>query len=470
MMRPLLALLVLPACIQAAMAAPTVAPERIDAVFAQWNRSDSPGCAATVVDDGQVVYRKGFGMASLELDVPITPQTVFYIASTSKQFAAASIALLAEEGRIALDDDVRKYVPELPDYGRPITISHLVHHTSGLRDHLGLFGLAGGNAADAYPEARALRLIASQKATNYPPGTEYLYSNANYFLLSLIVKRASGMNLRQYADSRIFKPLGMRHTLFYDDASEIVHGRTIGHNGSAQEGWTLQRTNFDLVGDGGLLTTVDDLVLWERNFHHNRLGKGGQDLIQQLTTPGSLDDGTPIEYGFGLMMSHYRGLPTVSHGGSFLAYKADMLRFPQQRLGIYVLCNAGVATPGKASQAIADLYLAQAFTEPAPAPPAPRQAGTAPADSAVKVDASTIAGMAGRYYSEELDAYYTLTPAAGGLEVQVGDNAPVQWRVTAPDTADGSWTQVRFTRGANGQVDGFLLDAGRVKHLRFERR
>lgn len=468
MSRRLLLLFALPAAIQAAVAAAPVPAQRVDAVFAEWDRRDSPGCAATVVDDGKQVYRKGFGMASLELDVPIAPETVFYIASTSKQFAAASIALLAEQGRLALDDDVRKYVPELPDYGHTITVSHLVHHTSGLRDYLGLSSLAGRSAADSFPQALALRMIARQKATNYPPGSEYLYSNSNYFLLSLIVERVSGQSLREYADAHIFKPLGMARTQFYDDPERIVHGRTIGHTGNAKDGWKLQRTNFALVGDGGLLTTVDDLVQWERNFLDNRLGRGGPGLIRRLTRPGTLDDGKPIEYGFGLMMSRYRGLPTVSHGGSFLAYKADMLRFPEQRLGIFVLCNADAADPGRMSRAIADLYLADRFTEPAPAEPERRPPPAAAATGTVGPQQRE--RLAGRYYSEELDAFYTLAAAGDGLDVRVGDNPPQRWQVQGPDLAGQGWMQAHFTRDAGGAVDGFRLDAGRVKGLRFERR
>lgn len=352
------------ACAPADARQAAVPDKRIDAIFAEWDRADGPGCAATVLRDGKQVYRKGFGMASLEWGVPIGPDTVFYIASVSKQFTAAAIALLAEDGAIALEDDVRKYVPELPDYGKPITVKHLVHHTSGLRDYLFLSSLAGFDQADTYPLARALALIARQKGTHFPAGTQHRYSNTNYLLLSLIIERASGKSLREFADERIFKPLGMKNTRFYDDHTEIVEGRAMGHDGDAKNGWKLSRTSFALVGDGGLLTTVDDLVQWDRNFNDNKLGKQGQRLIERMTTPGKLDDGTPIGYGFGLGMDDYRGLPTVAHGGAFIGYRADMLRFPEQKLGVYVLCNNMSANPSKLTRAVADLVLEQRSNHP----------------------------------------------------------------------------------------------------------
>ena len=450
--------------------------EKVDAVFAEWNRKDSPGCAVTVVDDGKQIYRKGFGMASLELDAPITPQTVFYIASTSKQFAAAAIALLAEQGRLSLDDDVRQYVPELPQYQRTITVSQLIHHTSGLRDYLGLSELAGRSSADRFPQQLALRMIARQRATNFTPGSEHGYSNTNYFLLSVIVERVSGQTLRAFSDTHLFKPLGMRHTQFYDDPERIVPGRTIGHTGNAQEGWRLFRTNYALVGDGGLLTTVDDLAQWERNFLDNQLGKNKKEFIRRLTTPGKLDNGKVTDYAFGLNIGHYRGLPTVSHGGSFLAYNADMLRFPEQRLGIYVLCNADAADPHEMSQAIADLYLAHAFTEPAP------MSGTSDEESsdeskddeeqnsARAISAQQRAQLAGRYYSAELDALYTLSASENGIDVQVGDNPADSYQIQGPDRIGDDYRTARFSRDASGRIDGFVLDAGRVQGLRFERR
>lgn len=439
----------------------------IDAVFADWNHPDSPGCAVSVLDHGKVVYQRGYGQASLELGVPISPDTVFYIASTSKQFTALSIALLAQQGKLSLDDDVRRYVPELPDYGKPITVSHLVHHTSGLRDYLGLAALAGHDVADSLPLQQALDLITAQKALNYPVGSEYLYSNSNYLLMTVIVERVSGMSLRAFSDQHIFKPLGMRHTQFYDDATRIVPGRTIGHTRNDDGSWSLLRTSYALVGDGGLLTSVKDMEAWERNFLDNRLGLGGPALLEQIITPGKLDDGKPIDYAFGLMAGNYRGLPTVSHGGSFLAYKADMLRFPQQQFAVHALCNAQSATPDRYVRRIADLYLAGLFTAPVPAPPARRSS-----DSEAKPERSTPAqraALVGDYRSSELDVVYKVRLKDGQLTSSAGYLPAETWRLLDADHAEVDGASVRVTRDARGQVAGFVLDAGRVRGLAFER-
>lgn len=437
----------------------------VDALFAPWSRADSPGCAATVTRSGRQVYRRGFGMASLEQERPITPRTIFYIASTSKQFTAAAVALLAAQGRLSLDDDVRRHVPELPDYGHRMTVSHLVHHTSGLRDYLSLAWMAGRDEADSFPRAEALRIIARQRATLFPPGTAFRYSNTNYLLLSLIVERASGQSLGEFARQHIFQPLGMEHTQFYEDSTLPVRGRAASHTGNSRDGWRLKRSSFALVGDGGLLTTIDDLALWERNFLDNRLAGGGQALIRQLTTPGRLDDGTPLEYGFGLTMSRYRGLATVSHSGSFLAYQADMLRFPTQRLAIFVLCNHQDAQPWKISREIADLYLDREFTGPAPRPPAPASTPTSPPASA-----GLARELAGVYASDDLQATYTVAAEGDGLRVRTGDTASWHWTLTGPDMADWDDDAVRFTRGPGGGIDGFVMAGGPGQGMRFSRR
>lgn len=437
----------------------------IDAVFADWNHTDTPGCAVSVLDHGKVLFQRGYGMASLELDVPISPETVFYIASTSKQFTAVSIALLARDGKLSLDDDVRRYVPELPDYGKTITVSHLVHHTSGLRDYLGLSGLAGHDVADSLPLQQALDLITAQKALNFVPGAEYLYSNSNYLLMTVIAERVSGMSLREFAQQRIFGPLGMSQTQFYDDTTRIVPKRTIGHTRNDDGSWSLLRTSYALVGDGGLLTSVKDMEAWERNFLDNRIG-GGAELLTQITTPGKLDDGKPITYGFGLIADTYRGLPTVAHGGSFLAYKADMLRFPQQQFAVHVLCNAGVATPDRYSRRIADLYLAKQFTAPVPTPPARRT--PAQAKQALATPAQR-AAVAGDYRSDELNVVYHVRLKDGQLMTSAGYLPAVPLRLLDADRAEIEDASVRFTRDGSGKIEGFVLDAGRERGMRFER-
>src|SRR5580693_555248 len=328
----------------------------VDKIFAAFDKPDSPGCALGVVRDGQFVYKKGYGEGSLELSVPLTPESVFYMGSVSKQFTAASVVLAAEQGYLSLDDDVRKYVPELPSYGKTITLRQMLHHTSGFRDILGLLLLAGRNFEDIHTTSELLDLLSRQKALNYVPGDEFLYSNTNFFLMSVVIRRATGKPLSQFADENIFKPLGMTHTRFYDDHTVVVPGRVPAYEPLPAGGFRIDwSTNFDKIGDGGLMSSVDDLLEWDRNFYANKLGKGT--LLKEIETRGVLNNGKQIEYALGLFISTYRGLPIEEHGGALFGYRTELLRFPQQKFSVITLCNVGTSNPGRLSNQVADIYL-----------------------------------------------------------------------------------------------------------------
>lgn len=329
---------------------------KVDKLFAQWDKPNSPGCALGIVKDGSFVYKRGYGMANLDYNIPISPDTSFYIASTSKQFTAMSIALLARDGKISLDDDIHKYLPEIPQYQSTITIRHLIHHTSGIRDYLELTPLAGRYTEDINTEEDFMRLIARQKNLNFKPGEEYSYSNSNYFLLSQIVKRVSGKSLRKFADERIFKTLGMVNTFFHDDRREIIKNRASGHFPVGSGGFSVVFTNFEGVGDGGLYTSVEDLLLWDRNFYDNKLG-GGADLINQILTPRALNNGDKNDYAFALTRIDYKGLKMIGHGGSFIGFRAQMFRFPEQKFSVICLCNSANIDPTNLVKRVADIYL-----------------------------------------------------------------------------------------------------------------
>jgi CubicO group peptidase (beta-lactamase class C family) len=251
------------------------ATQKVDELFAQYDKPGSPGCSVGIIRDGKFAYRRSFGEASLELGVPLTSQSVFYMASVSKQFTAASIVLAAEEGFLSLDDDVRKYIPELPDYGHRITLRQMLHQTSGFQDFFALLYLSGRDDRDLSSPEQILKLITRQKGLNNAPGAEFVYSNSNYFLLSVVVQRTTHKTLAEFAADNIFKPLGMTHTLFYDSNKIVVPGRVAaydnGSNGKFLVDWS---TAFDIVGSGGLMSTVDDLLLWDGNSYANKLGKG----------------------------------------------------------------------------------------------------------------------------------------------------------------------------------------------------
>ena len=333
-----------------------VSGEKIDELFTAYNNSHSPGCSVGVIRDGSLIFRKSYGEASLELGTPLTPESVFYMASVSKQFTAASIVLAAEQGFLSLDDDVRKYIPELPDYGRHITLRQMLHQTSGFRDFLALTYLSGRDTSALSSPDSVLKLIARQKGLNNSPGEEFVYSNSNYFLLGVAVKRATGKSLAEFAHANIFQPLGMAHTLFYDDNTVVVHNRVAaydpGKEGTFLVDWS---TLFDIVGSGGLMSNVDDLLRWDRNFYSNKIGKGT--LVRELESHGVLNNGHQINYGLGLWLSEYRGLRTVEHSGGTFGYRTELLRFPEQRFSVIALCNVANADVEGLARKISDLYL-----------------------------------------------------------------------------------------------------------------
>ena len=337
----------------------------VDQIFSAYDKSASPGCSLGVIRDGSFVYRHGYGQGSLELAAPLTSESVFYMGSISKQFTAASIVIAAHRGLLSLDDDVHKYIPELPDYGHPITLRQMLHHTSGFRDVLELLALSGRNAADIHSFPELLDLVTRQKGLNYTPGDQFLYSNTNYFLLAEVVHRATKEPLSQFAQENIFQPLHMTHTRFYDDRTAVVPGRVAAYAPSPRGDFLVDwSTNFDKVGDGGLMSSVDDLLHWDQNFYDDKLAEGS--VVKELQVRGRLNSEKEIDYALGLQMGEYRGLPTVEHGGALFGYSTDLLRFPQQRFTVICLCNLVTANPGLLAHKVADLYLEGEFRKPAP--------------------------------------------------------------------------------------------------------
>jgi CubicO group peptidase (beta-lactamase class C family) len=420
----------------AGQAGPGDVTRQIDTVFARFERPGSPGCALGVYRDGRMLYAQGYGRAHLELDVPITPATVFDIGSTSKQFTAMSILLLAKDGRLSLDDDVRRFLPELPSYGRPITIRHLLHHTSGLRDYLTLMALAGESFDNVSTDEDALELLVRQRALDFTPGSEWEYSNTGFFLLSLIVKRASGRSLREFAAARIFGPLGMTHTQFRDDHRSIVPNRAAAYDPPDSTGaYHIDVSNFEQTGDGAVHTTVEDLLLWDRNFYSGQVG--GPDVLAEMVRPGMLNDGTVLDYASGLMVSSYRGLRTVSHGGSWGGYRAELLRFPSERVSVACLCNVAGSNPTGLARRVAEVVLAD------------RLAPT-PADSAAKARPTTAAAPAasdllGAYRDSSSGTMARVSLDSGRVQLEYsGDTMVLTPEGAGEYSAVGAQARVRF--------------------------
>jgi CubicO group peptidase (beta-lactamase class C family) len=341
--------------------------KRIDGVFADYDAA-TPGCAFALVDHGRTVYEKGYGLASIEHGVPIDPhRTVFDIGSLSKQFTATSVLLLAHEGKLSLDDDIRTYVPELPHYAGKVTLRELLQHTSGISDYLELLDMDGINLEDVATGDDALRALSRKKTLDFVPGSEFSYSNSGYFLLSLVVKRVSGKSLGDFSKANIFEPLGMSATSILADHTRIIAHRATSYDTDEPGTFRLAPSNWEQMGDGGVQSTVDDLAKWDANFYQPRVG--GPWLVQALQTRGVLNDGTAIAYADGLVVDHYRGLRTVSHRGVWVGFRSYALRFPDQQVSEIALCNVANADPERRLLAVADIYLAGALNKLPPAQP-----------------------------------------------------------------------------------------------------
>ena len=388
---------------------------QVDTIMAGWAKPDSPGCAVGVVRDGALALAKGYGQADLERGAPIGPASVFDIASTSKQFTAAVIALLAQEGKLSLDDDVWRFVPELPRYQATITIRHLLNHTSGLRDYTDLMALAGWQMEDFTTAGQALATIVRQKELNFPPGAQYLYSNSGFFLLSVIASRAGGKPFPDLARERIFEPLGMSSTHFHADHGLLVKNRAVGY-ASHGDGWAISMSDWEQTGDGSVLTTVEDLARWVRNFDDPKVG--GTALVEELQRKGRLTTGEEIDYAEGLRHVAYRGLATVGHSGSWAGYRSSLLRFPSEKTAVIVLCNAETAEAGTIARKVADVAL-DGRLGPAPAPsptPAP-----SPAGKTGRVGAADLASLPGRYRSGELGTDLEVAAVEDRLVLRIRD-------------------------------------------------
>lgn len=536
----------------AAQPAPPQHAAKVAEIFKNYDKPGSPGCAVGVYRGDRVVHAAAFGMANLDHDVPLSPKSVFHVASVSKQFTAAAILLLARDGKLSIDDEVRKHIPELPDFGPRITIRHLVHHTSGIRDQWDLLGFAGWRySRDLITDDDVLSLLSRQKDLNFAPGERHLYSNSGYTLLAIVVSRVSGKSFREFTTERIFKPLGMANTHFRDDFNEIVKGQAYGYV-PAQGTFRLSVTNFDTAGATSLLTTVEDMAKWHANFDGHVVG--GDALIPAMLERGVLNSGERIPYAFGISHGTYRGVATIGHGGSDAGYRSAFLRFPDQRFGVAVLCNLGGPTnPGELSQRVADVYLADvlkpaaAAASPTDQPEVPlppeqlsrlpglywnakeptalrfvldggrltavfggaknplkslgggwfvRAAGggqqvtfdlangggqrlrmgppSSPGDVLERVEdwtpaAAQLQAFAGTYRSDEIEIPYRVVLAKDQLRIERLKAPPAPLEPLLADTFRAQVGVVRFTRDQAGAVTGFVIDAGRIRGLRFSK-
>ena len=336
----------------------TLSPElaaQVDAVFEDTNKPGYPGAALGIFKDGEIIYAKGYGYANLEYDIPITSKSVFRIASTSKQFTAACIVLLEQQGKLNLDDTLDKFFPDFPNYARTITVKQLLNHTSGIRDYLVLSTLAGLGDDDYYTDDDLMQWLVNQEELNFEPGSAHLYSNSGYWLLGQIVKKVTGESMAIYAENEIFKPLGMENTHFHDDHMRIVKNRASGYYPIAEDKFIIAMTTLDMIGDGGIFTTIEDLKKWDDAFYASEILN--IDFWKTMTTKTILNDGTENEYAAGLEVGMYDGHKLISHGGAFVGFRAQKFLFPDDHFTVVVLANRGDAQPDQLASRVTDLFL-----------------------------------------------------------------------------------------------------------------
>ncbi|HEU0016400.1 MAG TPA: serine hydrolase domain-containing protein [Longimicrobium sp.] len=385
-------------------AAQTDAAARVDSLFAAWNKPDSPGCAVGLSQNGRTVLSRAYGSANLEHGIPNTPETVFEAGSASKQFTAAAIVRLARQGKLSLDDDVRRYVPEVPDYGTTITLRHLLNHTSGLRDWGSVMQLAGWpRGTKIYTHAHALDVISRQRSLNFTPGTEFSYSNTGYNLLAMVVDRVSGMSFAEFTRRELFEPLGMTRTEWRDDFTRTVRGRAYAY-AWAGGAWRLQMPYENVHGNGGLLTTVGDLLRWNQ-----ALDSGTIAGLDTLDTPGVLSSGRRIDYALGLYLNDFQGVREVSHGGATGGYRAYLARYPETGVSVALLCNANNVNPELATRAAALFMADRLRPPPAPGPVTP-----------VAVEAADLERRVGLYRARPTGAPLRIAMADGRLRTGGG--------------------------------------------------
>lgn len=432
----------------------------VDPIFAAWNRADSAGMSVAVIERGVITFSKGYGSAQLEHDTPITDHTVFHAASISKQFAAIAILLLEQEGKLSLDANVSRYLDWAPRTAEPITVRQLIFHTSGLRDMTDLLRVAGWHDGDVVTQEQVRYLVSRQRELNFAPGSRHEYTNTGYFLLAEIVAAVSGQSLREFAEQRIFKPLGMRDTHFHDDPTMIVRNRAYSYE-TAPDGHARDALlNYATVGSTGLLTTSRDLVLWLDNFRTARVG--GRAVVEKMQQTGVLNDGSSIDYAYGITVGDFLGRKVLWHGGLDAGFRSIVVWFPESETGLVLLSNLADVVPATPIAKLASLLF----------PAAPGTATTAaPASVATQGDRDAYVEFEGEYLTD-LGAPIRISSERGLLSMRFQD----RWHALRPVgpnefMATAANVQLKFPAAGTSEDARFVyvghpLRARRVERIR----
>lgn len=440
---------------------------KVDEVFKEWNTESTPGLALGIIKDGKLAYTKGYGMADLEHNIANTDSTIFYIGSVSKQFVTMCILLLEEQGKLKLDDKIQKYFPDFPEYNAPLTIRNFIHHTSGVRDNLTLWKLAGNDLLDHIDKEEMYQLIRRQKELNFTPGEQYLYSNSCYFILGMIIEKVSGESLKTFAQKNIFEPLGMTHTFFGDDNKRIIKNRAFSY--LLEDGtYKNQIMRFDLVGSGGIYSNIKDMYYWDQNFYHNKLGKGTQALVDKMHENGKLNNGESSGYAFAINNSKYRGLSTLSHGGSLAGYRSYLLRIPEQKLSIVILGNVSPLPTSKLPYQLVDILHEKQLEPIIETKEKLNQAAKENAKQLV-YKTSSLEQYVGTFYNDELNVSYVIIANNENLYCSIKNKEAELLVPKSIDVFTNDLLEMKFVKDDNNIVNGFTINAGRVTNLKFKK-
>lgn len=524
----------------------------IDKIFTDWDKENTPGCGLGVIKDGKLIYARGYGMANLEYDIKNNSKSVYRIGSTSKQFTAASIVLLAEKGKLSLDDSLNNFFPAFPDYAKIITVRHLLNHTSGIRDYLTLSYLKGLGDNDFFTDKEVMQWLINQRELNFPPGEEFVYSNSGYWLLGQIVNQVAEMTMAEFAEKEIFEPLEMNNTHFHNDHTQIVKNRASGYMPKDEKGFQISMTTLDMIGDGGIFTSIEDIKKWDDAYYDSKVLS--KEFWKMMIQQGKLNSNKEIDYASGLFISKHKGLKTVSHGGAFVGFRAELLRFPEEKFSVAIFTNRGDANPSSMAYKVADVFLSDEYVVEKKTEKEDLQVfnnadefthetlmGTyeiepgidfivsikegklhakqlwnnneydliklekntyhienspeikftfkelknnftqnITVDQAGRISESTrkkdldlseikLEDFVGDFYSKELDVNYKIFLEDGLIKAKVKNNDPAELSVTNKDLLTYQGIQLKFSR-TDGIVNGFIMDAGRVKNLKFHKK
>jgi len=425
--------------------------KKIDRLFKIWDKSGSPGASLIVLKDNSVIYKNGYGYTTLEYDIPITPSTIFHVASVSKQFTAFSIVMLADQGKLLLDDDIRKHLPEVPDFGKTITIRHLAHHISGMRDQWELLAMAGWRLDDVITKEHIMKMVKNQKELNFNPGDEYLYCNTGFTLLAEIVARISGQSFFQWTTENIFEPLGMENTFFYDDHQKVVKNRAYSYYRDEDKKFKKSVLNYANVGATSLFTTVEDLAKWIQNFDNPKVGNRA--VIDQMIERGVLNNGENIGYAFGLAIGKYRGLNIISHSGGDAGFRSHLVMFPDQKFAVAILSNLASVSPATLTNQVANIFLSDQFEEIASNKPAKREE--------IKIDPKILDAYVGKYelrqgfiISITKEEDQLMGQATGQPKFPLFPESETKFFLKVTDA------QISFVKESDGKVNKIILHQG----------